>query len=918
LAGVLAAVFVAAASNSLSGADYNITLVTDSAPDLTDIDSYLRSITSQYATPQEQAIAIWRWSQRLRKQTTNPLEDGQYVLDPIRMFNDYGYCNCGIVSGVNDALWLRMRWQAHYVQLHDHTVCECSWDGGAAWHMFDDSMSLYCFNDRGAVASVLEIENNPRFYLKHYAPECGTNPAQDPSDQRGWRCASDGPVEFQRTLANGWDSYNPQTGKTDIQSANLYAQSGHRYVLNLRPHECYTRNFYPLAGGGFGAFRPVNGNQDVDRYGYIRANGQWHYAPDLRDPATRALVFSDSGVAWSTNGVRPLQTAGAVVFKVNAANVVTSARITVAATGGAVSVSRDAGINWRALAGGSGVIQCTNEVAGVTEYLVKVDLSGADAVLSSMVIETVTQLNRPGLPKLVRGPNRIQLRLGPQVETTQFQPSVVGGNDTNTACSEKAIGFDSQPDFYKPTLRPAQNGAVCYATWRIQTPTPITDLVFGGTVCVKSPNDSVTLLHSWDDQAYVSDYQKSDPSMPWDLMVNATVASVPPGTQTAFLRYQFETQQGANSYTGPGIQMAAMAVHYQARGAAFAPIEVTYCWTEHHDAGDVERRHTELVTSAPHEYTIDVAGFRDPTMNWVRMNLRGYSPEGNGLSYGYSDGQDVGPGAKAPWARYGWGTNLALGRPYALAGTQDAHNPDGGGDLTDGIIAPPDTYVSVSYMPTYVFFAQNVSPVITVDLGSAKTVSAVRVWAGEAADFHLAFPDTIKVETSADGAAYAPAGSAGFNQVFEPPADYAPWERDAATIFDDLPAGGRLAYGYRILFPQPVLARFVRVICQCRQGWGMMLSEVQAFDSVIVETNVPPLVVLPPLLQLKQPQKRADGNFQFQLDGQLGQAFAIEGSTNLANWTSLTSVVAVTLPVEVADLTATNAPVRFYRASSPP
>ena len=73
-------------SNALPGTAYNVTLVTDSAPDLTDIDSYLRSITSQYATPQEQAIAIWRWSQRLRKQTTSPVEEGHFVLDPIAMF----------------------------------------------------------------------------------------------------------------------------------------------------------------------------------------------------------------------------------------------------------------------------------------------------------------------------------------------------------------------------------------------------------------------------------------------------------------------------------------------------------------------------------------------------------------------------------------------------------------------------------------------------------------------------------------------------------------------------------------------------------------------------------------------------------------------------------------------------------------
>lgn len=68
---------------------------------------------------------------------------------------------------------------------------------------------------------------------------------------------------------------------------------------------------------------------------------------------------------------------------------------------------------------------------------------------------------------------------------------------------------------------------------------------------------------------------------------------------------------------------------------------------------------------------------------------------------------------------------------------------------------------------------------------------------------------------------------------------------------------------------------------------------------------------------LKQPQKRSDANFQFELfPQQLGLTYTIETSTNLNTWTSLTSIVATMLPTAVADLTATNAPFRFYRASS--
>src|SRR5690242_4068297 len=86
--------------------DYNITLVTDAAPDFTDIDSYLRSITSQYDKPQDKAIAVWRWSQRLRKQTSFPEEEGHVVNDPIQFFGSYGYTMCGIISGIDNSLWL--------------------------------------------------------------------------------------------------------------------------------------------------------------------------------------------------------------------------------------------------------------------------------------------------------------------------------------------------------------------------------------------------------------------------------------------------------------------------------------------------------------------------------------------------------------------------------------------------------------------------------------------------------------------------------------------------------------------------------------------------------------------------------------------------------------------------------------------
>ncbi|HEV2211345.1 MAG TPA: PQQ-binding-like beta-propeller repeat protein [Verrucomicrobiae bacterium] len=70
---------------------------------------------------------------------------------------------------------------------------------------------------------------------------------------------------------------------------------------------------------------------------------------------------------------------------------------------------------------------------------------------------------------------------------------------------------------------------------------------------------------------------------------------------------------------------------------------------------------------------------------------------------------------------------------------------------------------------------------------------------------------------------------------------------------------------------------------------------------------------------LKQPHKRADANFEFQLyPQQFGLTYTIESSSNLNTWISLTSFVANTLPMDVLDLSASNAPIRFYRAFSGP
>ena len=68
---------------------------------------------------------------------------------------------------------------------------------------------------------------------------------------------------------------------------------------------------------------------------------------------------------------------------------------------------------------------------------------------------------------------------------------------------------------------------------------------------------------------------------------------------------------------------------------------------------------------------------------------------------------------------------------------------------------------------------------------------------------------------------------------------------------------------------------------------------------------------------LAPPKRRADANFDIQVAGEIGQAYSIQSTRDFLKWDFMTNFVATVLPMTVSDLTATNAPTRFYRATTP-
>ncbi len=94
---------------------------------------------------------------------------------------------------------------------------------------------------------------------------------------------------------------------------------------------------------------------------------------------------------------------------------------------------------------------------------------------------------------------------------------------------------------------------------------------------------------------------------------------------------------------------------------------------------------------------------------------------------------------------------------------------------------------------------------------------------------HDCHPAWVEVAVSADGATWNQAGTIRHNDLWKPPGDYEPWEHDDDPSYKELPAAGRLAYPFPLVFDKRLSGRYVRFVCTPLDGKGLGLSELEVF-----------------------------------------------------------------------------------------
>lgn len=831
---IVGAVVLLMAAATAGAQDGNLRIVTDASPDYTDLPSLVRSATSRWPTPREKCWAMFYWNHAARRQTSPMILHGLELTDPIRQFNDYGYTMCSTISGINCGIWNAMGLASRFYDITNHTVSEVFYDG--LWHVYDNSLSaLYTLCDGVTIAGVEDVgkkgsceasggKEEPGHIARYH---CVT--ATSPNGfLTGADCA--------RSLEEEYRCFNPAGLKHRYYYFNW--DWGHRYVLNLREREVYTRHYRSL--GREPRYYVPNGGKDPEeanpRY-RLRGNGVWKYAPALGPDFARVLHSFENLEAAGASGVRPARAGfpAEAVFKVQSANVATSMVLRAAffrkGPGDAVSlsISTTNGIRWQEVWKGEGegrleaALDLVPEVNGAYEILIRASLlakgHASDARLEEIGVETVTMLNSKTQPRLNLGRNTVVVDAGDPTDTIVFWPELQNGRYKELAVDERNMTSAPRHPGFQAVLHPERALEDAWVTYRVDAPRDLVRLTYGGRFYNRAPRSRITLFHSFDGNEWIPSWILTRTEAPWDEIHYETV-EVPKGRRTAWVKILMNTTDPAPG--GCGAYALRIEATHRFADPDFKPIEVTFSWKEHQkDRSLVDRSHTQVVDKIPFRYSISVGGEDHPVMDSLTVNVRGARGE---VRPGYSDGRDAGGGRfTGIWLVPG--KNLAVGKPYTVSAPSltnwGAGDPEGK-KLTDGIAGPPYAGgISYSYGALW---DEKASPVtITLDLGSEVRAAAFGM------NFH-GYPwwdalkgeikDRVEVLVSSDGETFASAGFLATDLR----------RKDLPVNHMETDEGTLTGHTFRLVPERPVAARYVRFRVEPRRL--LACTELEVLDSI--------------------------------------------------------------------------------------
>jgi len=335
------------------------------------IAEMVSSATTPGMTEAEKAYALWFQEIQYRHHSGG---DNNELLDPVKVFNLYGYNTCGNDSICLATLWRAAGMKAAPAQALGHCISQAFYDNG--WHFYDGDMhSVYLLRDNETVAAEQDLARDHDLVKRTHSK--GILFPDTWWDGQGM-CAMyshEGPVTGQR----GGDG-------------------GATMDMVLRPGEALVWRW--------GQLDPVKYHgalMTMPVYPSLIYNGLWEYRPNFSNETWRQGASSVENVTSGPDGLAAVEgEPGTVIWTMRSPYVFVGGRLEAEATNAQFSFSGD-GQTWRKVK--DSLDKCFSTVGpALYEYRLKCQLQGA-ARLRRLAIINDLQMAPMALPEMVVGEN---------------------------------------------------------------------------------------------------------------------------------------------------------------------------------------------------------------------------------------------------------------------------------------------------------------------------------------------------------------------------------------------------------------------------------------------------------------------------------------------------------------------------------
>ena len=630
----------------------NVKVLSGKVPDVSSLEAWKRSFIKDGMSDKDKALAVFNSEIAFQNADSPPFEYLQRedaVLDPIKLFNVYGYTLCSVSAANVNCLARYVGLKSRSFTINNHVVPEIYYDG--AWHVLDADLIHYFPKADGSLASLREVVDGIQAWLKKH-PDFPVGVAKKGQRykwmrEKGWK--ANGPEILRRNPFfddNGWlPSADFAWGDTMHQFARIantwqscYSM-GYRVNVQLRVGETLTRNWFnkglhvnmprpaPASlkgkvGQGPLRYSPRWGDLAPGRVG----NGTVVYDVPLAGGEFRGgALTADNLAAKSEDNAAPAvhvkdaDRPGVLDIRMPSSYVYLRGQASFAATvgdGGQVRVllSDNNGLDWQDLATitktGPRAIDLTPRIFRRYVYVLRFVLKGKGTGLDSLKIANDFQHSQRPLPALDRGDNAITFQAGPAEGTITIE----GAMEPSSKGKQLLYG-----DFH-PVLKGFAAGAM-----------PKSQGTGSVTFPVATPGDIVRLrvsdyfLSQGKDTRFLIDVSL-DGGKAWKTVDEPDPADLSSGTRNYVGRYVMvgDVPAGVRSarvrYRGTGrntlvLVNARIDADYKAPAGGFRPVQITYLWEE----GGIDKKDVHVARKPRETYKITCRS--KPVMKSILLEL---------------------------------------------------------------------------------------------------------------------------------------------------------------------------------------------------------------------------------------------------------------------------------------------------------